>query len=80
VHTRGCKNPEFGGKVAREVNSGTKWAFNHEVRTGGSVWGGVPVLRELWRVGLEDRKATTVTSTGQNRAEMIEMANGRMKS
>ena len=66
--------------MAREVNGGTEWALDYEVGTGGSVWSGVPVLGELRRVGLEDRKATTIASGGHDRAEMVEMADGRMES
>jgi hypothetical protein len=67
------------GKVTREMNGGAEWAFDNRIRTGGSVWGGVPVLRKLGRVGLEFRAAITVTSGGHDRAEMIEMADGGMK-
>ena len=79
VDPRSCELSEFMGKVARKVNSGPERTLGCRGATSGSVWGGVPVLGELWRIGLEDCKGVTVTSGGQNSAEMIEMGNGRMK-
>lgn len=76
----GSEHSEFGWKVTREMDSGAVRACDHGVVSGGPVRRGVPVLRELGRVGLEDRKATAITGGGHNRAEMVEMADGRMKS
>lgn len=79
VDSRGCELAEFAGKVSRKVNCGPERAVNHRSGAGGAVWGGVPVFGVLWRVGLEDRKAVTVTSGWHNGAEVIEMGYGRMK-
>ena len=76
----GREHSEFGRKVTWEVNGGTEWTFDYGIGACGPVGSGVPVLGELGRVGLKDGEATAVTSSGHDRAEMIEVTDGRMES
>lgn len=80
VDPRGREHSEIGRKVTGKVNGSTEWTFNHRGGTSSSIRGDVEVLGILWRIGLEDRETATVTGRWQDRAEMIEVADSRMKS